>query len=105
MIIDVIASALLLIGCLLALVAGIGLLRFSDVLTRLHAATKPQSLGLVLILVAIALRAPDKSSITILTLVGVFALMTAPVSAHMIGRAAFRFNKVDRSTLTRDDLS
>lgn len=103
-VVDVVAAILLLLGCLLALVAGIGLMRFPDVLTRMHGATKPQTLGLVLVLMAIALRAPDKSSITILVLVAIFALMTAPVSAHMIGRAAFRAGKVDRSTLTRDEL-
>lgn len=104
MIVDVIAAVLLLTGCLLALAAGIGLMRFPDVLTRMHGATKPQTLGLVLVLLAIALRAPEKSSITILVLVAIFAFMTAPVSAHMIGRAAFRADKVDRSRLTRDDL-
>jgi multicomponent Na+:H+ antiporter subunit G len=103
-IVDLLAAALLLLGCLLALVAGIGLMRFPDVLTRMHGATKPQTLGLVLVLIAIALRTDDKSSVTILVLVAVFALMTAPVSAHMIGRSAFRANKVDRSTLAVDEL-
>ncbi len=105
MIVDVLASIALLLGCSLALVAGIGLLRFPDVLTRMHGATKPQTLGMVLVLVAIGLRAEDRSAIAILALVGLFALMTAPVSAHMLGRAAFRTGRVDRSALSRDDLA
>ena len=47
---DILAGACLLLGSLLALVAGIGLVRFPDVLTRMHAATKPQSLGILLVL-------------------------------------------------------
>lgn len=105
MIIDVLASIALILGCSLALVAGIGLLRFPDVLTRMHGATKPQTLGMVLVLIAIGLRADDRSAIAILALVGLFALMTAPVSAHMLGRAAFRTGRVDRSALSRDDLA
>lgn len=105
MIVDVLASIALVLGCSLALVAGIGLLRFPDVLTRMHGATKPQTLGMVLVLVAIGLRAEDRSAIAILALVGLFALMTAPVSAHMLGRAAFRTGRVDRSALSRDDLA
>ena len=105
MIVDVLASVALVVGCSLALVAGIGLLRFPDVLTRMHGATKPQTLGMVLVLVAIGLRAEDRSAIAILALVGLFALMTAPVSAHMLGRAAFRTGRVDRSALSRDDLA
>ena len=105
LVLDIVVAVLLLSGCTLALVAGIGLLRFPDVLTRMHGATKPQTLGLVLILTAVGLRATDQGAVTILFLVAVFQLMTAPVSAHMIGRAAIRADKVDRSTLTRDDLA
>lgn len=105
MIVDVLASIALIVGCSLALVAGIGLMRFPDVLTRMHGATKPQTLGMVLVLIAIGLRADDRSAIAILVLVGLFALMTAPVSAHMLGRAAFRTGRVDRSALSRDDLA
>mgnify|MGYP002652906012 CR=1 FL=1 len=54
-ILDTVALVLVLIGALLCLTAAIGLLRFHDVPTRLHAATKPQVLGLILICIAIAL--------------------------------------------------
>ena len=52
---DLTSLILILIGALLCLTAAIGLLRFRDVPTRLHAATKPQVLGLILICIAIAL--------------------------------------------------
>ncbi|MGJ9413343.1 monovalent cation/H(+) antiporter subunit G [Aeromicrobium sp. CF4.19] len=103
--IDVIAGACLILGAFLALVAGIGLVRFPDVLTRMHAATKPQSLGIVLVLIGLALRVDDRGALTLIALAGIFQLVTAPVAAHMVGRAAFRAGHVDRASLARDDLA
>ncbi|KGN37696.1 monovalent cation/H(+) antiporter subunit G [Knoellia subterranea] len=100
----ILSGAFLILGSLLALVAGIGLVRFPDVLTRLHAAAKPQSLGILLVLAGLALRIEDRSALTILALAAIFQLVTAPVSAHMLGRAALRAGHIDRSRLTRDDL-
>ena len=102
--IDVLAGACLILGSLLALVAGIGLVRFPDVLTRMHAATKPQTLGILLVLLGLALRVEDRRALTVIALAGVFQLVTAPVSAHMLGRAALRAGHIDRTRLTRDDL-
>jgi len=101
---DVIAGTCLIVGSLLALIAGIGLVRFPDVLTRMHAATKPQTLGVLLILLGLALRVEDRSVLAVIALAAVFQLVTAPVSAHMLGRAALRAGHIDRARLTRDDL-
>ncbi len=102
--IDILAGACLILGSLLALVAGVGLVRFPDVLTRMHAATKPQSLGILLVLLGLALRVEDRSALTVIALTAVFQLVTAPVSAHMLGRAALRAGHIDRTRLTHDDL-
>ncbi|MEH3068771.1 MAG: monovalent cation/H(+) antiporter subunit G [Aeromicrobium erythreum] len=59
LLVDVASGALLLLGSALALVAAIGLVRFPDVLTRMHAATKPQTLGLLMVLAGLALRVRD----------------------------------------------
>ena len=88
--IDVVAGTLLVSGSLMATIAAIGIVRFPDVLSRMHAATKPQTVGLLLILTGLALRLRDLSDVTIIVLIGLFQLLTAPVSAHMVGRAAFR---------------
>ena len=56
---DVLAATCLVLGALLSLIAAIGLLRLPDVLTRMHAATKPQVLGLMLVLLGLALRLRD----------------------------------------------
>jgi multicomponent Na+:H+ antiporter subunit G len=98
--IDVIAGTLLICGASLATIAAIGIVRFPDVLSRMHAATKPQTVGLLLILAGLALRLQDLSDITILVLIAVFQLLTAPVSAHMVGRAAFRTGFARRDRLT-----
>lgn len=77
-------------GALWSLVAGVGLLRLPDVLTRMHAATKPQVLGLLMVVLGVALRLRDVDDITTLILVGVFQTWTVPVAAHMVARAARR---------------
>jgi multicomponent Na+:H+ antiporter subunit G len=98
--IDIIAGALLISGSTLALTAAIGIVRFPDVLTRMHAATKPQTLGILLILAAVALRLRDPSSVAFIVVIALFQLLTAPVSAHMVGRATFRAGVVRRDRLT-----
>lgn len=87
---DALSGVLLLGGVLLAVVAAIGLVRFPDVFSRMHAATKPATLGLLLIVVGASLRMDDRSDTVKLLLVAAFQFITAPVAAHMIGRAAYR---------------
>ncbi len=103
--VDVLAMGLLLAASLLSLAAAIGLLRFPDVLSQLHPATKPQVLGILLILVAIALRVGVTADFGMLVLAGVFQLLTIPVTAHMVGRAVYRARQVSPSHLVIDDLS
>jgi multicomponent Na+:H+ antiporter subunit G len=102
---DVLAAVCLSLGALLALIAAIGLVRFPDVLTRMHSATKPQVLGLLLILLGLALRLRDPGALGVLVLIGVFQLVTTPVASHMVGRASFRAGQVRRDLLVVDDLS
>jgi multicomponent Na+:H+ antiporter subunit G len=87
---DVAAAVLLLTGVALAVVGGIGLQRFPDVFARMHAATKPATLGLVLVLCGAALRVEDPGDVAKLLLVWALQFVTAPVGAHMVGRAAYR---------------
>ena len=87
---DVLSAVLLLTGVLLSLVAGLGLLRLPDLFSRMHAATKPATLGLVLVLLGALLRVQDGSDAAKLLLVGAFTFLTAPVGAHMLGRSAYR---------------
>jgi multicomponent Na+:H+ antiporter subunit G len=102
---DVLSAVLLLSGAALALAAAIGVLRFVDVLSRMHAATKPQVLGILLCLGGAALRLRDSVDVWMLVLTGAFQLLTAPVSAHLIARLAYRTRHVRRDRLFVDDLA
>lgn len=97
---DVIASSLLLAGCALALISAIGLHRFPDVFTRMHAATKPIILGVILVAAGTALRLDATSGKTKVLLAVTLQLLTTPVGAHMIGRAAHRAGELSDRTLT-----
>jgi multicomponent Na+:H+ antiporter subunit G len=100
---DVVALACLGVGAFLCLSAGVGLLRFPDVLARMHAGTKPQVLGVLLIMVGAAIRL-DGSVTWMLLLVALFQMLTAPVSAHMVSRVAYRRRHVRRDLLLVDEL-
>lgn len=102
---DAAGAVCMLAGALLCLLAGIGLLRLPDVLTRMHAATKPQSFGLLLVLIGAGLWVRSPVDLCTLLLVGLFQLLTAPVAAHMVGRAAYRTGRLDREDLVRDELA
>ncbi|MHA7144629.1 monovalent cation/H(+) antiporter subunit G [Arthrobacter sp. TmT3-37] len=102
--VDVVVSVLLIGGALMSLAAGIGLVRFPDLLSRMHAATKPQVLGLLLFLLALAVDSGSWALVPLLVLCWVFQLLTSPVSAHMVGRAGYRTRHLRRDLLTLDEL-
>lgn len=104
-VLDGIAGFCLIAGGLLSLAAGVGVVRFPDLLSRMHAATKPQVLGLILVLLACALRLRTVVDITTLVLIGAFQLTTAPVAAHMVGRAAYRDGLLRPDLIVSDDLA
>lgn len=101
---DLAAGVLLVLGAFLSLAAGMGLLRFPDALSRLHAATKPQVLGLVLVVAAIALAGRSVAVLLALVPVLLLQMLTAPIAAHMIGRAGYRTRNFDRDLLAVDEL-
>lgn len=102
---DVVASLCMLGGAFLAFAAGVGILRFPDLLARMHAGTKPQTLGLVLVLAGLALRLRSGGAVWALVLVVLFQMLTAPVAAHMVGRAGYRTGKVRTDLLVVDELT
>lgn len=101
---DVLAAALLLTGSLLALIAAIGVVRLPDLLSRMHAATKPQVLGTVLVVTGLALRLREPSTLGLLFLVVVLQMCTSVVSSHMVARASFRAGQVRHDLLVVDEL-
>ena len=85
---EILAGLCLLLGGGFALIAGIGVLRLPDVFTRLHASTKAGTLGVGLIVAALALVTDDARVASKAAGAVAFLLATAPVGAHLIGRAA-----------------
>jgi multicomponent Na+:H+ antiporter subunit G len=88
--IDALALLLAAIGALLVLVAGIGIVRLPDLLTRMHASSKAGTLGVACILAAVALHFFELGITVKIVLIILFLFLTAPVAAHMIGRAGYR---------------
>ena len=88
--VEIIMVVLILLGGFFCCVAGLGVLRLPDVLIRMHASTKAGTLGSGLILAAVAIYFADTATITRAVATILFLLITAPVAAHMIGRAAFK---------------
>lgn len=87
--IEAIESLLILSGATFMLVAALGVLRLPDLLTRMHATTKAATLGVSLIMLAVALHFAVESVVARAFGVILFILLTAPVAAHVIGRAGY----------------
>ncbi|MCH5644074.1 MULTISPECIES: monovalent cation/H(+) antiporter subunit G [unclassified Gordonia (in: high G+C Gram-positive bacteria)] len=104
MIIDIVSGVLMFLGSALALTAAIGILRFPDTLSRMHAATKPQTLGLLLLLLGAMLRLGHNVDVGMLILASLFALMTAPVVAHRIGRLVYQEQRARDGLMDRADM-
>jgi multicomponent Na+:H+ antiporter subunit G len=88
--VEIVAGVCLLAGGAFTLIAGVGLVRFSDVFLRMHASTKAGTLGVGLVGVAVALSAEDPGVASRAVGCVAFLLMTGPIGAHLIGRAAAR---------------
>ena len=102
---DLIGGALILGGAAFAAIAGVGQVRFGDLFTRMHVATKPSTLGLLLVCVGAMFRISGAGAVSLLALTIVMQFLTAPVSAHLVGRAAHRHGDWDRAAAVHDDLS
>lgn len=104
MIADIISGTFVLGGSLLALTAAIGVVRFPDTLSRMHAATKPQVLGLLLVLAGAAIRLRGQIDVGMIILTGIFTLITAPVVANRVGQLAYREQNIRDDLLTVDEM-
>lgn len=104
-VLDIITAVLVLSGSTLALTAAIGVVRFPDTLSRMHAATKPQVLGLLLVLAGAAIRLRGHADVGMVILTGLFTLITAPVVANRVGQLAYREQTIRDDLLTRDEMA
>lgn len=85
----IVSSVLMLAGSTFMLIAALGVLKMPDFLTRLHCSTKAGTLGIGLIFLSVALDYLELGISTRSLAAITFQLLTAPVGAHVIGRAAY----------------
>jgi multicomponent Na+:H+ antiporter subunit G len=78
-----------LLGSLLVLLAAVGMVRFDDVFARMHALSKANTAGIVLVLVGAAIHLTHPNDVTSLVLAAALQLLTSPVAANMISIATF----------------
>lgn len=99
------AALLLVLGGLFGLLAAIGVLRFPDLLTRLHAASLAGTVGGGLSFLAVMLVAPGLGIVMQALLGLAFLLLTTPVSAHLLAKISHRYYRSSAVDLAEDDLS
>lgn len=102
--IEFVKGAFIITGSLFILLAAIGILRLPDLLTRMHATTKAAALGVMLIMLAAALHFAATGVVARALAVVVFILMTAPVAAHVLGRAGYFVGTKLWSGTVKDEL-
>jgi len=85
----VIGELLALVGAVLVLLSAVGVVRFDDVLARLHALAKASTLGILLVLVGAAVNLRDINDVTSVVLAAVLHLVASPPASNMISRAAY----------------
>jgi multicomponent Na+:H+ antiporter subunit G len=99
-VLHILATVLVLAGAFFCLVAAIGVVRFEDVFMRMHAASKAGTFGAGLPLVAVALALWEMSAALRALATVAFLLLTAPIAAHLLARAAYRRGEVNLSPST-----
>lgn len=87
---DIISVTLLLAGALFFLAGTVGLLRFPDVYTRIHALTKADNVGLGLIVLALALQTSSAWIAFKLVLIWLLILLASSTTGHLVARSALR---------------
>lgn len=83
----------LVIGAFFFLVTAIGILRFPDAFTRLHAGTKGLTVGTGFVLLGSALSGPSASHVLKTFLIAAFLLITNPIAVHALARANYRWQR------------
>lgn len=89
MILEWVTMAFWLIGATLVLLAAVGVLRMPDIFTRMQAAAKASTMGLACLLIGTAIELADSASVARAASIAAFIMLTSPVAAHVVARAAY----------------
>jgi len=101
----VIGEAIVLLGAVLVLLAAIGVVRFGDVLSRMQSLTKASTVGVVFVTVGSTFVLPTWNDDTSAVAAALLQLLTLPISASLIARAAYRAHDIDHQMDTVDELA
>ena len=93
-VVDMLSALCLLLGSFLCLSGGVGIIRFPDFYTRMHAVGVTDTLGAGMILIGLMLLNPDSLVILKLLMILVMTLFISPVASHALAKAAYRNNLV-----------
>ena len=93
-----VTAALILVGAVFVLAAALGLNRFPDLYSRMHAASKAGTVGSALMLIAVGILARSLAGFF-------FFVLTAPVSAHLLAKAAHETGYPLSGISVRDDMN
>ena len=100
----VIGNVLIALGAILVLLAGVGIIRFPDVFCRANASTKAAGLGVACLLAGAGLVIGTVEAGVKVAIAIVLQFATAPVSGHVMGRAAYRSGAPLAASTHIDDL-
>jgi multicomponent Na+:H+ antiporter subunit G len=100
---EFVSGALAIVGSSLVLLAGLGVVRFPDLYSRMHAATKATTLGIVIVAIGAAVSLDSGRAKLLLATAVIF--ITAPIASHVVGRAAYRAEGIEVRLDAGDDLA
>ncbi|MGX5665566.1 monovalent cation/H(+) antiporter subunit G [Rhizobium daejeonense] len=103
-VLTIVTAILIVVGALFALVAAIGINRLPDLYTRMHAASKAGTVGSGLLLLALGIFSGDIAVFTRALAGFFFFILTAPLSAHLLARAAHQFGYTLSTVSVMDEL-
>ncbi|MCS7063925.1 MAG: monovalent cation/H(+) antiporter subunit G [Methylacidiphilales bacterium] len=98
---DLFVSILMTLGVIFMVIAALGILRFPDLFSRMHAASKASTLGISLVLLAFALSQPTPQTFIKAALAMLFIFLTTPVACHLLSRAVLRRQRTGTQTHNR----
>lgn len=100
---QVLGVTLIAAGVLLIFITAMGMVRLGSLFSRMHAATKPQVVSLVVMCTGLAMVMQRPRVTATLVLVVVMQFVVAPISAHMLGRAVYRLGQANRDVIVLDE--
>lgn len=103
---ELIGAILILLGSIISVISAIGIIRFRDIYSRAHAATKTTTVAVLITLVGVFLYVwLGEGYISVRLMLGiVFVFITAPVSGHLVLRASYRANIKMTDETVEDEL-